>query len=184
MNGGEPIPGAGGQTGTGNEAPAAPEKSEEQQKLDALVDKVREVNAQLGGKVAAEVQFGSGRLTLFFAKRNITPPAVGICGVDSTMGAVYITGELSEKLAGHDGVDLTKVPSVTEEEVRGWVHPVQPGQLEYWQNAFEESKRAVLEDQSAMRRLRQQRMGALDQALNVVSKPIDINVPPPVGPAP
>ncbi len=50
-----------------------PEKTEAQQKIEALVNQVRGVNAQLGGKVAAEVHFDDGRSTLFFARTSRQP---------------------------------------------------------------------------------------------------------------
>ena len=178
--------------GAGEVSP--PEKTEEQQKIDTLVNQVREVNDQLGGKVAAEVRFDSGRSTSFFARRfrlmqRLPEAPTYVYGVDSVHGPVFISGKLSEGLSqgNRDAIDLKLVSTVTENEVRKWVHPVRNEiELIEWQKAFELSKETVLQDQMEMRRLREARDRTLDQALSVVSKPIDINagsaetqIPPP-----
>src|SRR3990170_3931792 len=85
-----------GAEATGAAEASTPEKTEEQQKIEALVNQVREVNAQLGGRVAAEVHFDDGRSTLFFARggRRLGE-SIFVYGVDSLSGPVYISGELS-----------------------------------------------------------------------------------------
>ena len=161
----------------------------DKQKIYALVNQVREVNAQLGGKMAAEVEFASGRSTIFFARTSqlsrtspITDPRQFVFGVDSMRGPVYVSGKLSTRLlqgASHSrGIDLKQVPSVTETEVEDWVHRVMGGsKLDAWGKAFEDSKNAVLQDQQEMQRVKELSSRELDKALAVVSKPVDINAP-------
>src|SRR3989338_6029391 len=176
-----------GAEATGTAEASATEKTEEQQKIEALVNQVREVNAQLGGKVAAEVGFDSGRSTFFFARsrRNPYNPLSGTIhayGVDSVQGPVWFTGELPEKFPRRDGVfsvDFEKMPKVTEDDVNNWVHPIAAGgDMDLSSKSFELSKDAVLQDQQEMERIRAERNRTLDQALSVVSKPIDLSTPP------
>ena len=175
---------------TGAEAAGAaeastPEKTEEQQKIEALVNQVFEVNAQLGGRVAAEVHFDDGRSTLFFARswrgmqERPGDPSI-VYGVDSIDGPVYASGELSKKLL-HGSLILSfeQASSVTEDEVQNWAHPVRDeNRLTTWQKAFEESRNAVIQDRKAMERIREEKNRILDHALSVVSKPIDLSTPP------
>ena len=159
-----------------------PEKTEAQQKIEALVNQVRGVNAQLGGKVAAEVHFDDGRSTLFFARTSRQPgESIFVYGVDSLSGPVYISGELSKRLlqGSQNAIDLQQAASVTEDEVHNWVHPFRDeNELTSWSKAFEESKNAVLQDRVEMQKIREAKNRILDQALSVVSEPIDISTPP------
>src|SRR3989344_2594031 len=159
-----------------------PEKTEAQQKIEALVNQVRGVNAQLGGKVAAEVHFDDGRSTLFFARTSRQPgESIFVYGVDSLSGPVYISGELSKRLlqGSQNAIDLQQAASVTEYEVHNWVHPFRDeNELTSWSKAFEESKNAVLQDRVEMQKIREAKNRILDQALSVVSEPIDISTPP------
>lgn len=162
---------------------ATPEKTEEEQKIEALVNQVREVNAQLGGKVATEVSFDDGRSILFFA-RTVHQPGEPLFpyGVDSIHGPVVGTGELALKLLpdGHNyTVDLPQAASVTKDEVLTYIHPVSDeSRLTIWSKAFEASKAAVLRDQKEMQQIREAKNRILDQASSVVSKPIDLSTPP------
>lgn len=162
------------------------EQTAERQKIEALVSKVQEVNAQLGGQVAAELQFPS-RTTLLFAKTAVERvPGMEdeqmyeyAYGVDSLHGPIYVSGELFANLkSGNRSIDMQKAMQATEEDIRNWAHPVPDAKLDFWSQAFVNSKTAVLADKSQMERIQEAKMRRLTQALEVVSKPITVSPPP------
>lgn len=182
-------------------------EEQDQQKINAMVNKVREVNDQLGGKVAMEIEFDEGptgrvvsalapyergRSIFFFASTfrgmQYRGPSL-VYGVDSQQGPIYVSGDLAARLLGGKpeavSMDVQQVPTVTEDDVRNWLHPItSPADLNNWVRAFDESKNSVLQDQKEMLKLAEARSRTLDQALNVVSKPISLDAPPAPAPAP
>ncbi|MDO8487221.1 MAG: hypothetical protein Q7S45_02935 [Candidatus Curtissbacteria bacterium] len=186
--GGEPIPGANGdQAEPGNEAPVASERTEEQQKVEALFDKVSEVNQQLDGGLAYDIQVSDGTSLLLF--RAVGSQAGHLYGAHSNEGPVCLTDTAKHKndFLG-PGAWYARLPEgfkTGEKKLDPTDYFPVSGDHEEWQKAFTSSRDSILRDRVEIERIRAKRTKSLDQALDIVSKPVDINAPPPaVGPAP
>lgn len=166
----------------GGDAPQSPEaqpvaEQTLEQKTAALVDKVRDINSQLDGKVALEVN-GEDRTTFFFARPGVTSRGDNvICGVDSVNGPISVSGDLARKLLppGSASIDLEHAV-VSADEIRDWTHSIRDEiEMSDWGTAFEDSKNTILRDKAEMQRIRQHRTAMVDSALAIASKPIDVN---------
>lgn len=134
----EPVPGA---AGSEPQEPGTPEQTE-QQKIDQLMDKLRQVNEQLGRKVAIEVKLDKDRACMVFPVAYIDAGGELIYGLDSKMGPVKIRSnpDLRAKLAEVSSGEL--LPSALQGRVSiSTLFPIDNEQgMENWQRAFEASK--------------------------------------------
>ncbi len=167
-----------------------PEQTE-QERIDAIVNAVREANAQLGGKLASETVFDSGRGVLVFNKSVVRAGSNqrDFYGVDSKNGPIIIkTDSQQDKMLGAEAMGQPAKFSYQEpamDNVR-LVTPIAGNAdfMQHWQKAFETSRDAVLRDEAQRQALREARNQSLDAALSAVSKPIDLDNPPPPASAP
>lgn len=151
------------------------EQTTEQQKVEELFNRVSEINEQLGNEVANEVQMSNDSTTLIFRMSTIGRYRDRF-GVNSQDGPVRLTAlgkqrYLNSIVHGMTGEAATMHPE-------DFSRVTTPDQIKGWQETFENSRDTVLKNQEAMQRVREQRNQALDSALDVVSKPIDIDAPP------
>lgn len=135
--------------------------------------------------MAAEVQFTDGSQTLLFKRlvrvAEITNNrTVNGFGVNSERGPIKIADDQRGRYNPRYGYTVA-VPATKDGKlpIEDFARVTSDKDLRAWQEAFENSRDAALRDQETMQRIREERSQTLDSALEVVSKPIDIDAPPP-----
>ena len=169
------------------------EQSTEQQKVEALFNRVSEVNHQLGDELAHEVKIEDGTTTLLFKKlaweQIGDSRIVNGFGVNSQIGPIRIDPRFRQDYnpPTNEG-RAVKLPQtqIVEGKLPFWHFEriTSSNDRKSWKEAFEQSRDSVLRNPEIIQKVREQRSQILDSALEVVSKPIDIDAPPPpVAPA-
>lgn len=183
---GTPPGGTNGQQLPPPEASQPVEKTEEQKKVEAIFNRVNEVNQQLGGEIVHQIPMKDGSTTLLFSKvadvRAQTQPEndLGIAfGVNSVKGPIWFSAKVNKQLAwggnmAHVPEDLQKGNALLDTSD---LFPVEESMLEQWEEAFTRSKNVVLDNQRRMEEIRDKRNATLDKALDVVSQPVNLDAP-------
>lgn len=169
------------------EASQTVEKTEEQKKVEAIFNRVNEINQQLDGEVAHQISTKDGSTTLLFSRVADARVPLGdddrgiAFGVNSVEGPIWFTLEVNKQFVGWGGI--TQVPEDLQKGEASLdtssLIPVGKDMLEPWEEAFARSKNVVLNNQRRMEEIRGERNANLDKALDVVSQPVNLDAPPP-----